>query len=191
MEALAERTNVGQPVDHIASVASFFLSRIDTLVDSMLEKIPHDHPRYNMAQAFRGQVAIACAKVAYERYKDLFGSWRFRRLADRGARTQRLLWASTSTKDPSYSDVMYVDALIGPDTINTMPLETLEAYRDHGNPAPRLEQGTAQANQLLADLSDLGIDLDEVMLKLEDDGIRKFEEAYDKLLDALRKKGAR
>jgi transaldolase len=129
--------------------------------------------------------------VAYQQYKDLFASERFGRLANRGARTQRLLWASTSTKDPQYSDVKYVDALIGPDMINTMPRETLEAYRDHGRPAARLEQDVDRANQVLADLSDLGIHPDDVMLKLEQEGIEKFNHRYDKLFETLRKRGAR
>ncbi len=191
MEAIEELADGGTRLDRVASVASFFLSRIDTLVDGMLEEIPADHPRYAMAQGLRGQVAVACGKVAYQRYKDLFGSRRFSELATRGARTQRLLWASTSTKNPAYSDVKYVDSLIGADTVNTVPRETLDAYRDHGEPADRLELGVAQANQLLADLDELGIDLERVMLTLEDQGIEKFNQPYDKLIETLRKKGAK
>ena len=165
-EALESRAKQGLPLERLRSVASFFLSRIDVLVDLMLDQILLSHPRRKLADSLRGQVAIALAKLAYERYQDLFGSWRFRKLADQGARTQRLLWASTSVKDPRYSDIKYVESLIGPDTINTMPCQTVDAYRNHGDPAPRLEHGIAEANNLLANLSDLRIDLNQVMLRL-------------------------
>lgn len=191
IEALESLERQGRPLERTCSVASFFLSRIDVLVDPVLEQVAQDPPRRQMADASRGHVAICLAKMAYARYKDLFGSQRFRRLAEKGARPQRLLWASTSTKQPEYSDVKYVDALIGPDTINTVPRKTLDAYRDHGNPALRLERDVERANDLLAHLSDLGIDLNQVMLQLEEEGIDKFNRPYDKLFDTLRKKGAK
>ncbi len=186
---LEERVGRGEPVDHVASVASFFLSRIDVLVDPVLEnKIRTGGPEAKIASAFHGQVAIASAKVAYQIYKEIFGSDRFRRLADRGARPQRLLWASTSTKNPAYSDVKYVDALIAPETIDTAPLETISAYRDHGKPAPRLEKNVKDAHEILQRLTEVGIDLDAVTAQLEREGVQKFIEAFDRLTAALEEK---
>jgi transaldolase len=180
----------GKPIDRIHSVASFFLSRIDTLVDPMLEKLMkdgNDHQKA-LAQTAHGQMAIASAKVAYEIYQDMFGSARFRALAAKGAQTQRLLWASTSTKNPNYSDVKYVDALIGPDTIDTLPVDTFKEYRDHGNPAPRLTSDREQAHQVLDALAELGIRIDQVTQQLEDEGIEKFDKAFDELIKALKDK---
>jgi transaldolase len=137
---LEARAKQGKPLNHVASVVSFFLSRIDVLVDSMLEDLmKQDGPKAKIAKSLHGQIAIASARVAYQIFDEIFGSERFRALAAQGARPQRLLWASTSTKNPAYSDVKYIEALIGPETVNTIPLETLNAYRDHGDPAPRLE----------------------------------------------------
>src|SRR5690606_18859346 len=132
--------NNEKPVDRVASVASFFLSRIDVLVDPQLEKMmKRSDERSKSARDLHGQVAISSARQAYQIYKEIFGSDRFARLAEKGARAQRVLWASTSTKNPDYSDVRYVEALIGPETVNTMPPDTLDAYRDHGKPKARLE----------------------------------------------------
>ena len=143
----------------VASVASFFLSRIDVAIDPLLEEmIAAGGPKAEKAGRLRGEVAIACAKVAYEIYRELFGGARFAALAERGARGQRLLWASTGTKNPDYPDTKYVEPLIGPDTVNTMPLETIEAYRDHGDPAPRLQEGLEQAHATAALLAEVGID---------------------------------
>lgn len=167
----------GKPVQHVASVASFFVSRIDALLDPLLED--------PAAQALRGQVAIASAKVAYQIYQDLFNGERFEALEAQGANVQRLLWASTSAKNPAFSDVKYVEALIGADTVNTLPLETLNAYRDHGEPQTRLEQGIAEARQLLEQLPTLGIDLDQLTQQLEDEGVNKFNKPFDTLLTAL------
>ncbi|MGE5222546.1 MAG: bifunctional transaldolase/phosoglucose isomerase [Omnitrophica WOR_2 bacterium] len=179
----------GKPLESIASVASFFLSRIDVLIDPILEKhIQAKDAQAQDAERELGQVAIASAKVAYEMYREIFGSERFRKLAGRGARTQRLLWASTSTKNPAYSDVKYVDALIGPETIDTVPVETLNAYRDHGNPAPLLGQDLAGAHQVLDRLPSLGISLDAVTQQLEDEGVEKFAKAFDQLGEALKNK---
>ncbi|MCL4269896.1 MAG: transaldolase, partial [Anaerolineales bacterium] len=138
LEMLAAK---GMPLKQVASVASFFLSRIDTLIDPILEKkMKADNSQAGTAERLQGQVAIASAKVAYEIYKEIFGSERFASLAKKGARTQKLLWASTSTKNPAYSDTKYMEALIGPDTINTVPVETLNAYRDRGHPEQTLDQ---------------------------------------------------
>jgi transaldolase len=183
------RAAQGEPVKHLASVASFFVSRIDALVDPLLEKlIAQGSKEVDLARRARGQVAIASAKMAYQIYKDIFGSDRFRRLAARGARAQRLLWASTSTKNPDYSDVKYVEALIGPDTVDTAPLETLDAYRDHGEPEARLEQGVEEARRVLERLPELGIDIDKVTRQLEDEGVEKFNKPFDKLMEALTQK---
>jgi len=126
--------------------------------------------------------------MAYQIFKEIFGSDRFRKLAARGARAQRLLWASTSTKNPDYSDVKYVEALIGPDTVDTAPLETLDAYRDHGEPEARLEQGVEEARRVLERLPELGIDIDKVTRQLEDEGVEKFNKPFDKLMEALTQK---
>jgi transaldolase/glucose-6-phosphate isomerase len=180
---MEERAGKGMPLEGVASVASFFLSRIDVLADSLLEKIlAAGGPRAEEAKGLRGEVAIASARVAYAMYKKIFASERFASLAAKGARTQRLLWASTSTKNPKYSDVKYVEPLIGPETINTMPLETLNAYRDHGNPSPRLEEHAEEATRMLERLSRLGIDLDKVAQQLEDEGVEKFVKPYDSLM---------
>src|SRR5664279_875198 len=146
LAGIEARIAQGKPVKYIASVASFFLSRIDALVDPQLEKlIAQGGKEADIAKKARGQVAIASAKTAYQIYKNIFGNDRFRKLAAQGASVQRLLWASTSTKNPDYSDVKYVEALIGPDTVNTAPMETIDAYRDHGQPKARLEQDIQEA----------------------------------------------
>jgi len=183
---LERRAAQGEPVKRVASVASFFVSRIDALIDPLLEQAVSRGGRdAEVAGKLQGQVAIACAKVACQIFKEIFGTDRFRKLADRGARVQRLLWASTSTKNPNYSDVKYVEALIGPDTINTVPLETLEAYRDHGDPQPRLEQDIEEARRSLEQLPQLGISIDKVTQQLEDQGVEKFNQPFDKLMKTL------
>jgi transaldolase len=188
LETLAAR---GHSLARIASVASFFLSRIDVLVDPMLEqRMEAGGPQAEIARSLLGQVAIASAKVAYEIYQEVFTDDRFRALKARGARTQRVLWASTSTKNPAYSDTKYVEPLIGPDTINTMPLETIHAYRDHGHPAPRLEEGVADAHRVLDRLPDVGIDLCAVTQQLEAEGVEKFNKPYDHLMTMLEQKRA-
>ncbi|MDD2467864.1 MAG: transaldolase family protein [Desulfobulbus sp.] len=146
---LEARASHGHPVHHIASVASFFLSRIDTLVDPLVEQSLASGTTTNRPRGVQGQVAISSAKAAYQIYKEIFGSARFKKLADAGARVQRLLWASTSNKNPDYSDVKYVESVIGPDTINTVPPATIDAYRDHGDPKSRLEQNIEEANWIL------------------------------------------
>jgi transaldolase len=192
---LTARAQQGEPLEHVASVASFFLSRIDVLVDPMLEeRIQDGGPAADTAAKLRGQVAVASAKQAYQIYKEIFMSADFRRLADKGALTQRVLWASTSTKNPDYPDVKYVEALIGPETVNTLPQETLDAYRDHGRPAPRLEEDLSKAEWVLRTLPELGIDIDRVTGQLVHEGIEKFNKPYDSLIQTLegkRKRAAR
>lgn len=183
------RLRQGQPVTRVASVASFFLSRIDVLVDPVLEEIiARNGKNADLANKLRGEVAIACAKAASLIFKEIFEGGRFGKMKEQGARGQRLLWASTSTKNPAYSDVKYVEALIGPGTINTLPLETLDAYRDHGVPEARLETGASQAPSMLARLPELGIDLDQVTQQLEDEAVEKFSSPFDKLLGTLANK---
>lgn len=189
LSGLEARVANQQPIDRLASVASFFLSRIDVLLDPRLEQLARESgARGEVAARAHGEVAIASAKVAYQSYKRIFGTDRFRSLQSKGARVQRLLWASTSAKNPAYSDVKYVESLIGPETINTLPLETFEAYRDHGDPAVRLEHGAASALQLLHQLAERGVDLDQVTQQLEDEGIAKFVAPFDKLLDTLERR---
>jgi transaldolase len=181
----------GKPLQQVASVASFFLSRIDVLIDPLLDKmIKTDRPHAPIAARLQGQIAIACAKVASQMYKEIFSSDRFIRLANKGARTQRLLWASTSTKNPAYKDTKYVEALIGPDTINTVPIETLNAYRDHGRPEQRLGQEVPAAYHLLNKLDSVGIDLNAVTQQLEDEGVEKFVAASNRLMASLKEKQA-
>lgn len=178
----------GESIDRIASVASFFLSRIDVLIDPLLEQKVEDPKLAEAARKAHGQVAIACARKAYQLYQSLFESDRFRKLAERGARPQRLLWASTGTKNPAYSDVKYVDALIGPETVNTLPIETLDAYRDHGHPALRLEESLQDADRILQSLPLLGLDLDALTDRLEEEGIQKFVEPFEKLMQSIAEK---
>lgn len=178
-----------EPVRRLASVASFFISRIDTLVDPLLDKIiAQGGPKAALAKAARGQAAIASAKLAYQAYKEIFGGAGFGKLAAQGARPQRLLWASTGTKDPDYSDVKYIEALVGPETVNTAPLKTLDAYRDHGDPKSRLEENIGEARAVLERLAGAGIDLATVARQLEDDGVVKFNKPFDKLMAALERR---
>jgi len=191
ISGLERRASQAKPLASLASVASFFLSRIDVLVDPKLERVAEENgTKAELAKAIHGQVAIASAKAAHEIFEDTFGSQRFRRLAAQGAHPQRLLWASTSTKNPAYSDVKYVEALIGPQTVNTLPLETLNAYRDHGEPAPRLQQDGKEALQVLQHLPELGIDLNQVTQQLEQEGVQKFIKPFDRLLDTLNRERA-
>ncbi len=189
ISVLEERLSKKNALDSVSSVASFFLSRIDVMVDPMIDKIVKEGgPRARKAAGLRGQAATASAKVAYQFYKELFTSTRFLKLAASGARTQRLLWASTGTKDPSYSDVKYIEPLIGPDTVNTMPLETFTAYLDHGNPAERLDKDVEEAQRILDTLPEAGIGLDDVTRRLEEEGIRKFAEPFDRLINTIRER---
>jgi transaldolase len=165
----------------VASVASFFVSRIDTEADRRLEEIGgHDE--------LKGKLAVANAKLAYRRYKEVFAGPRWDYLAGKGASPQRVLWASTSTKNPAYPDTLYVDELIGADTVNTMPEETIRAYQDHGRPQARLESGLEQARKVFDELERAGVDYDDVTDTLEREGVEKFCDAFDALLEGLREK---
>ena len=183
ISALEARAAAGEPIDRIASVASFFVSRIDTLADELLEaRVQAGETR---AQELMGQVAIANAKVAYQHFLKFFKSERFRKLEAQGARVQRVLWASTSTKNPAYSDVMYVDTLIGPHTVNTLPDDTMDAFRDHGTLAQTVDTGAAEAQAVLDALSAVGVDYDAMTRQLQQEGVDKFVQPYHALLERI------
>jgi transaldolase len=194
IRGLEKRLAAGEAIDRIASVASFFLSRIDTAIDAQLDallKTPDLTPeRQAKLEGLKGKVAIANAKIAYQEYKQIIASDRWQRLAANGAKVQRLLWASTSTKNPTYSDVMYVDELVGADTVNTLPPQTIEACVDHCDVAPRVEANLDQAYGVIAQLDDLdvNISLDQVMDELLADGIEKFVQPFNSLMQALQTK---
>jgi transaldolase len=165
----------------LASVASFFVSRIDTEGDKRLDALAEAHRRDEL----KGKLAIANARLAYAQYLEVFSGPRWEYLVSKGATPQRVLWASTSTKNPAYPDTLYVDELIGPDTVNTMPEETIEAYQDHGDPRPRLQSELAQAHRLFEDLREAGIDYDDLTDTLEREGVEKFSGAFEQLLQTL------
>jgi transaldolase/glucose-6-phosphate isomerase len=179
----------GGDVGKVAGVASFFVSRIDTQIDKKIDQRVADGDKdADRLKALRGKVAIANAKVAYQEYLKLIDTPRWKALAAAGARPQRLLWASTGTKDPAYSDVLYVENLIGPDTVNTMPPKTMDAFRDHGRVAETLTQDVPEAERVLAEAERLGLDLEGVTRDLVTDGVKLFSDAADKLLAAVRSK---
>jgi len=180
ISGLERRHAAGHPIDTISSVASFFVSRVDTEVDKALDTLASD-----AAQSLKGKIAIANAKVAYGHFANLFGSEQFASLRSAGALPQRLLWASTGTKNPEYSDVMYVEELIGPDTVNTLPPKTMDAFRDHGVVEPRLSRELNVAHDQLSQLGELGISLSNITNELETAGIASFAEAFDRLLQSI------
>jgi len=186
VDGVEKRLTKGKDAKRVASVASFFVSRIDTLIDPMLEKIiAQGGADAAAAGQVLGQVAIANAKLAYQMYKEIFGSFRFKRLEKRGACVQRVLWASTGVKNPNFKDVKYIEALIGPNTVNTVPVDTLNAFRDHGVARSRLEEDLDKAADVIDRLPDLGIDFSALTKQLEDEGVDKFNKPFDKLLEEL------
>ena len=187
LEDLATR---GGNLKKMASVASFFISRIDTLVDSKIEeklKATADAKQQALLKSLLGKVAIANGKLTYQRYQKIFSGPRWQALAAKGAQTQRVLWASTSTKNPHYRDVLYVEELIGPDTVNTMPPATVDAFRDHGKLRNSLTEDVPGAAKVMNDLAHAGISIKEVTDKLTQDGVKLFADAFDKLLEAVKK----
>lgn len=193
IEALEGRAARGEPVGHVASVASFFVSRIDAAVDAELSRKAEDQATAGVEERTRlaglmGKVAIANAKLAYQSYKGIFSGPRWEALRALGARPQRVLWASTGTKNPRYRDVLYVEELIGPDTINTMPPETLAAFREHGQPRLSLESGVEDAERVLVELEKADISLARITDELVVDGVKKFVAPYTQLLAAVEKK---
>lgn len=185
LRALERRAAADAPLDAVASVASFFLSRIDVLVDQLLDHRRGHAADTGLVEDLRGQAAIANAKLAYQSFRRIFAGERWEALRARGARPQRLLWASTSTKDPRYRDVRYVEPLIGGPTVNTMPEATIDAFNDHGTVAPTLEEGLNEARTRLTGLERVGIDLACVTWQLLNEGVQKFIDPYDALLAAL------
>ena len=181
IRGLERLVDAGGDPTGVASVASFFVSRVDTEADRRLDEIGgHDE--------LKGKLAVANAKLAYQRYKRIFSGERWQALADRGATPQRCLWASTSVKNPQYRDVMYVEELIGPNTVNTMPEETIEAFQDHGRPAPTLEQGVDEAQRVFERLAEAGVDYDDVSTVLEEEGVQKFADSFDELIADVEQK---
>jgi transaldolase len=190
--ALERRVAAGQPVDGIASVASFFVSRIDTEADkrlaSQLQASTHPAEQESL-RSLQGKVAIANAKLAYKAFRELFSTSRWKALADRGAKLQRPLWGSTSTKNPAYPDLLYVEALVGPDTVDTMPLETLRAFRDHGRVNPRaVLEGWDDAAAVFERLNKVGISIDDVTQHVLEAGVKQFADSYHKLLAAIERR---
>jgi transaldolase len=189
VNAVERRLAEGKPVEEIGSVASFFVSRVDTKVDKQIDDLSAGGKlTADEASRLKGKAAVANAKLAYEVYKETFKSDRFRALEAKGARVQRCLWASTSTKNPDYSDILYVEELVGPETVNTIPLATLAAYADHGNPANRIEEGLEEARALMSQLEEVGIDMQKVTDELIVEGVDSFVGAFDKLLGSIRAK---
>lgn len=194
IRGLEKRAAEGKDISKIASVASFFLSRIDSNIDDRIDqKLAKGVDRIEkevVLKAVKGKVAIANAKIAYQKYKEIIEGDRWKALAEKGAKVQRLLWASTGTKNPEYSDVMYVDELVGPDTVNTLPPNTIEACADHCHPANRIETEVDKAYQLIESLKspDIDINLDEVMDELLEDGIDKFIKPFESLISSLEDK---
>jgi transaldolase/glucose-6-phosphate isomerase len=191
ISALEARAKKGVDLSHIASVASFFVSRIDSLIDSQLEEMMDHHDtdaaKRALISSVHGQVAIANAKLTYKKYQELFAGPRWKALADKGAQTQRLLWASTSTKNPKYRDVIYVEELIGADTVDTIPPATFDAFRDHGKLRNSLTEDVPGAATVMANLAKVGISMKECTDKLLDDGVKIFHESFVKLIAATDK----
>ncbi|TMB67586.1 MAG: transaldolase [Chloroflexi bacterium] len=191
VSALEKRWAAGKPVDRIASVASFFVSRVDTLTDKKLDekiaKAGSDKEREEL-KSLLGKAGIANAKIAYSKYKEIFSGTRWKVLADAGARVQRCLWASTSTKNPNYRDVMYAEGLIGPDTIDTMPESTLDAFRDHGAVAPTLVKDVEEAFATIERLEAVGISFKAVTDELQVEGVRLFSESFAKANESIKQK---
>jgi transaldolase len=193
VDALEQRLAEGKPIDRVASVASFFVSRVDTLVDRLLnEKISEiEDPRDRKAlEELRGKAAVANAKLAYQKFEEIFSGPRWEKLKAAGARPQRPLWASTGTKNPDYSDVLYVDSLIGPHTVNTMPGKTIQSFLDHGVVKRTVDTDIEEAKDVLLNLEAAGIDIDAVTAQLEEEGIASFEKSFDTLLAGVESKRA-
>jgi transaldolase len=182
LRGLERRLDAGEPIDRSASVASFFVSRVDTKVDKMLKQ--------NGREELRGRAAVANAKLAYVAFREIFAGERWERLAAAGANVQRPLWGSTSTKNPDYPDTLYVDELIGPDTVNTMPDATIDAARDHATPERTIDRGVDEARALIGELHEAGVDVDDIVLRqLVEEGVKAFGDSYDSLLETLERKG--
>jgi transaldolase len=191
LDALEERLARGENISHTASVASFFVSRVDVLVDKLLEdklKATSDSTEQQKLQALQGKIAISNARLVYQEFKRLFEGPRFERLRQQGARVQRPLWASTSTKNPAYRDVLYAEELIGPNTVDTMTLQTIESFHDHGRVRLSLEENIPQAKVELSTLAEVGLSYDQITQQLQDEGVQKFADSFDKLFTCIESK---
>jgi transaldolase len=191
LQGIEKRIRAGQAVSEIRSVASFFVSRVDTLFDMMLnEKLPAAGTEIEERRVknLYGKAGVANCKIAYQKYKELFLSTNFRLIREKGANDQRLLWASTSTKNPKYSDIKYVEELIAPDTVNTMPLKTMTAFKDHGKVKATIEQDLQDARDVFEKLVSIGINLEQATVQLEEEGVKKFSDSYNDALGAIAKK---
>ena len=183
LRGLERRLDAGESIERSASVASFFVSRVDTKVDAALEALGRED--------LRGRAAVANARLAYAAFQEIFAGERWERLAAAGARVQRPLWASTSTKNPDYPDTLYVDELIGPDTVNTMPDATIDAARDHATPERTIDRDLDEARRLIDELREVGVDFDDIVQRqLVDEGVKSFGESYDSLLETLSQKAS-
>ncbi len=186
LDGLQMRLDRGQPIDHVASVASFFLSRIDVMLDPVFKNMIKTNPdKAEKAKFVLGEVAIANAKKAYEVFEEVFSSDRFHKLAEHGAKKQRVLWASTGNKNPDYDELKYVNPLIGPDTVNTMPDKTLEVAQQKATPANTVRDNMSHVNKVWSTLPELGIDMEDVGDQLEKEGVEKFADPFNKLLGAI------
>jgi transaldolase len=189
LHGLIRRLENGQKIDRTASVASFFVSRVDTLTDKLLdEKIASGAEKKDLLQSLKGKAAIANAKLAYQEFRRKFSTEAFAGLKNHGARLQRPLWASTSTKNPAYPDLYYVEALVGPDSVDTMPPATIQAYKDHGNPEVRIDKKVDDARRAMDQLAEVGVTMDEVTKKLEIDGVASFAKSFDSLIAVVEKR---
>jgi len=191
ISALEDRNAEGKDISHIASVASFFVSRVDTLVDQLLEdkiKATSDSAEQQKLKSLEGKAAIANARLVYQEFTRIFHTPRFETLKHSGAHVQRPLWASTSTKNPAYRDVLYAEELIGPDTVDTMPLETIENFRDHGRVSRTVENDIQQAKDVFAALEKVGIHYDQVTKQLQDEGVKKFADSFHDLFQGIESK---
>ena len=189
IRGLERRVAMEQPINRIASVASFFVSRIDTAVDKQLEKLAaetSDSVRKQKIESLMGEAAIANAKLAYAKFKKIFSGVRWNELEQKGAKVQRPLWASTSTKNPKYRDTLYVEELIGPHTVNTVPVNTLDDFRDHGLVRTTLEAGLPEAHKVFADLKEVGIDMKSVTSQLTEDGVASFADSFNGLIEVIK-----
>ena len=194
VRALEKRVANGQPVGGIASVASFFVSRVDTMADDRLTALAEGAPtpdRKATILSLRGKLGVANARLAYQAYSEITSSERWRKLAQAGARPQRCLWASTSTKNPAYSDILYVDELIGQQTVNTMPEDTIHFFADHGSPKETLTRDIEAAGALIRQLRDAGLDVDAVTRDLQTEGVEKFTQSYQNALKAIKDRSQR
>ncbi|MHB8174899.1 MAG: transaldolase [Nitrospirota bacterium] len=191
LKGIERRLSAGQPVSDIHSVASFFVSRVDALFDMMFnEKLPSagtENEEMRIRNLY-GKVGVANCKLAYQKYKELFLSTNFRLLREKGAPPQRLLWASTGTKNPKYSDIKYIEELIAPDTVNTIPLETMMKFKDHGKVRVVIEQDLQDARDIFEKISSIGINLEQATARLEEEGVKKFSDSYDDVLGAIARK---